>query len=98
MVGRKNNAKVCEKCGTKYMGGKYSRLCDECRGEAHTKYPSYGLLKERTTDEILDSFIEKNKTVFPEYETCPNFNQDDLSCVLCGYDEWKFKGCGRKKK
>ena len=53
--------------------------------------------KERF-EKMLDVFIERNKEPLPEHETCPNFNQDDLSCVLCGYDEWKFKKCGEKKK
>jgi hypothetical protein len=49
-------------------------------------------------EKMMESYLRVNKEPMPEYETCPNFNPDDLSCVLCGYDEWKFKGCGRKKK
>ena len=107
MTTRKIHERVCERCGAKYVGGKYSKVCDKCRVEACGRYhggSKRGRLEAAKKDnkerfeKMLDVFIERNKEPLPEHETCPNFNQDDLSCVLCGYDEWKFKKCGEKKK
>ena len=102
MSTRKIHDRVCEICGVSFKGGKFSHVCDECRAKSR-KGRAKNLRRDKADsalgfEKMMESYLRVNKEPLPKYETCPNFNPDDLSCVLCGYDEWKFKKCGEKKK
>ena len=101
MTTRKVHDRKCELCGSEFKGGKYSNVCDACKAKSR-KGRAKNLMKDKEDYSIgfgrmMESYIQINKEKLPEFEICPNFNADDLSCVLCGFDEWRFRACGRKK-
>lgn len=102
MTTRKIHDRVCEICGAAFKGGKFSHVCDSCRVKSR-KGRAKNLMRDKADSalgfgKMMNSYIRLKKEPLPKYETCPNFDANDLSCVLCGYDEWKFKKCGVKKK
>ncbi len=101
MTTRKIHDRACVLCGVSFKGGKYSNVCDDCRVKSRKGHAQKNVEDKADAalgfGRMMRSFIRVKKEKLPTYETCPNFNADDLSCVLCGYDEWKFKKCGEKK-
>lgn len=92
---------ACELCGNPFVGGKYSHVCDNCRAKSR-KGRAKNLMQDKSDSAVgfgrmMGYTVRVQKEKLPVHEICPNFNANDLSCVLCPYDAWKFKNCGAKK-
>lgn len=101
----KNRKRVCQQCGKDYLGGKYSKMCDECRKAKQARCAAEAaknIKRAREDDKeefnlLLNAYIRNNKEKMPEYEICPNHNEFSTACISCPVEAWKFKSCGRKK-
>lgn len=95
----------CVGCG-KIFNGVAAYFCKECR----TKRRIAGLEK-RTRHNMSEADREDDKESFKklnEYrekikkgirflhsDTCPNYDKESISCVICPAGAYKFKSCGK---
>lgn len=101
----------CPKCRKKRRQKKPMevRVCPICRmkknmfvGQLICRECTFAMINKHDDEPRGIAAVEQRRKerktggVLQKIERCPNFNGENITCVICDPGSWKFKDCGRK--